>query len=218
MREDGSNSQNVKTIVSIRKTKGVVPAFLVEASDGSSFFCPQSLLSTQEWTMLLYVGNQIDEEQWTECEDQSEQVFAYLQCIRLLTRREHTRQELEQKLLLRRYSKASIQLALSKAESAGYINHERFAEQWLHQRVQSNPESMSRLQARLQSKGLDRTDAVLALQTYCRDHDVTEEWLCKRALDKIPQHVDQEKKMKKLQNLGFSYGIVSRVLENSEES
>lgn len=218
VRDDGSSSPSVKLIVSIRKTKGVVPAFLVEASDDSSFFCPQSLFKTLEFSSVLFKGNEIEDAQWVWFQEQSEQTFAYLQSIRLLTRREHTYQELEQKLLVRGYSKASIQVALGRAETEGYISHDRFADQWLHQRVRSYPESLGRIQARLQAKGLSRSDAATALTSFCEDHGITEEYLCERALGKIPHHYELERKIKKLQNLGFSYGLVSRLVRKSEES
>lgn len=212
VQEENSSSQSAKRIVSIRKAKGVVPAFLVEASDGSSFFCPQHLFRTSEFSLHLFKGGEVNHEQWARFQELSEQMFGYLQVIRLLTRREHTRQELEQKLLVRGYTRSSIAWALDRAESEGYISHDRFAGLWLEQRIRSHPESLNRLQARLQEKGLSRSHALEAVQTYCVDHEISDVLLCERAYLKIPKSYGVDKVVKKLQSLGFPYSVVKNLL------
>jgi regulatory protein len=77
----------------------------------------------------------------------------------LLTRRDHTRLELTQKLSRKQYPAEDIATIIQALENAGLINENRFAESYIHYR-RAKGYGPRRLAMELQSKGV--TDTVIA--------------------------------------------------------
>ena len=136
--DEDSSSPSGKLVTSVRKKKGASSALLVEAEDGSSFFCLPDLATRHD----LRRGVKISAELWERLTHESEVVLCYNQGVSLLTRREHTRRELELGLQKRGYSPTAIRSSLDTLASQGYISHDRFAEIWLRSRIRKHPESL----------------------------------------------------------------------------
>ena len=79
--------------------------------------------------------------------------LAYDAAIGLLARREHSRKELAQKLLKRRYKNDEVEAALDKLEQAGVLSDQRFAEIYAEHRYNKGygPE---RIRMELKTRGV----------------------------------------------------------------
>src|SRR3990167_346972 len=71
----------------------------------------------------------------------------------LLTRRDHTDQEIMQKLMLRGYSKEAMQPIVQALVETGLIDNQRFAENYRHWRAQKGYGPL-RIHQELQSRGV----------------------------------------------------------------
>ncbi len=74
--------------------------------------------------------------------------------LKLLSSREHSRLELRQKLLRRDFNFSEIEPVLDELAERGFIDDERFAEEWIHSRKNSNPRGRFLIRAELKEKGV----------------------------------------------------------------
>ena len=81
----------------------------------------------------------------------------------LLARREHSRLELERKLLARSYSQAPIDQVLDALESEGLLAEGRFVESFIRSRV-SKGQGPTRIRAELLQRGIEESAAQAGLQ------------------------------------------------------
>lgn len=73
-----------------------------------------------------------------------------------LARREHSRAELERKLVKKEFPADGLRTVLSRLEEEGLLSNERFAEQWLRSRLRLHPEGEASLRAGLRAKGVEK--------------------------------------------------------------
>lgn len=78
----------------------------------------------------------------------------YEQAIKYLTMREHSRFELEQKLLKKTENKDEVTCVLDKLEKEKFLSDERFCESYLRSRIRKNVEGKQILKMRLKAKGI----------------------------------------------------------------
>jgi len=79
----------------------------------------------------------------------------YLRALKLLSRAEHCRKGLEQKLTLRGFQSEEICKALDRLEEEGALDDRRFAEEWIRSRLRKHPEGKRLLELGLQKRGVD---------------------------------------------------------------
>jgi len=204
--DESSSSPSGKLVTSVRKKKGASSALLVEAEDGSSFFCLPDLATRYD----IRRGVSVAVELWQRLLHESELVLCYNQGVSLLTRREHTRRELELGLQKRGYSPAAIRSSLDTLTSQGYISHHRFAEVWLRSRIRKHPESLKMLTQRLQAKGLSREEASQAIKALSQEHENLELDLCAAAADSLGRRFSDLELERKLLSRGFSSSTLRR--------
>ncbi len=131
--------------------------------------------------------------------------------MRLLSMREHSRQELERKLAAHEETPGDLQKALDELQAKGFISEERVAESVLHRRAARL--GAGRIRQELQAKGLDgevvaRAMAQLKGTELERARDV---W--RRKFDAPPQDAaDRAKQSRFLAARGFSGEVIRRVL------
>lgn len=183
---------------------------LVEAEDGSSFFCVPELAAKYQ----VRRGRELSPESWEELADNSNRQFAYLQCIKLLTRREHTKEELRIGLLKRGYPTDIVADTVDRVETEGSLSHERFAQVWLRSRMRRHPESIAHLRMGLQSKGLSSAEARASVDELLADRPDIEAELCQAAIRQLQlRKADPEVLQKKLLARGFSISVIRRIWE-----
>jgi len=81
----------------------------------------------------------------------------------LLSRREHSRLELERKLLARSYAQAPVDQVLDALESEGLLAEERFVESFIRSRV-GKGQGPTRIRADLLQRGIEESAAQVGLQ------------------------------------------------------
>lgn len=130
----------------------------------------------------------------------------------LLTRRDHSRQELRQKLSRKDYDAADIDIILTRLEETGLINTERFAESYTHYR-RGKGYGPRRIAMELQQKGI--TDAVIAEQVKITDNawftEIRAVWR-KHFKGRLP--ADQKQRAKQLRflyNRGFTQDQINSI-------
>ncbi|MCR4672380.1 MAG: recombination regulator RecX [Lachnospiraceae bacterium] len=88
--------------------------------------------------------------------------LAAMSAMEILTRRDHTRQELMEKLSVRGYSEEISRKALEYVESFNYIDEERYAAQFIESR--RGRDSLAMLKRRLRERGLSDEDIERAVE------------------------------------------------------
>ena len=149
-RDDASSSQNDRIVERI--IRGADGRCSVHLRNGSSFFVSDLDINDLD----LYVGSVIT----LECHDRLSQSASFLEvetkALELLARREHSRAQLKQKLLKRRYDRSAIESVSDDFERRGFLDDFRFACLWLDQRVRRHDEGLAKLRAGLSSAGVSR--------------------------------------------------------------
>lgn len=88
--------------------------------------------------------------------------------LRLLSRREHSRRELEQKLRQRQFEEELITLVLDRLEQRQWLQDARFAQVQVRQQVYKKHGPL-RIRAELQRKGVPSEDIAAALEVQDTD-------------------------------------------------
>lgn len=125
---------------------------------------------------LLERGTVMDPKEVEKRAEEDEKQRCWASALRLLGVRSRSRMELRRRLLDKKFSKAAAELALARAEKAGFINDEAFAREWIDARQRNRPKGRYLLKQELKMKGieealidrlldegLDETAAALAL-------------------------------------------------------
>lgn len=94
----------------------------------------------------------------------------YLRALNLLTRRDHTRVELQRKLSARGFSADAIATVIEKLAGEGYLNDRRFAERWAESSLQSGRGYGIRILHELQQRGISREMAADAVATTAAEY------------------------------------------------
>lgn len=81
----------------------------------------------------------------------------------LLVRREHSALELKQKLLLRQCNSTMAQQIVDLLQAEGHLSNQRFAEEYVHSRIQKADGPLKILSS-LYARGIDDSDAAIAMQ------------------------------------------------------
>ncbi|MEH6575825.1 MAG: regulatory protein RecX [Amphritea sp.] len=124
--------------------------------------------------------------------------------IRLLARREHSRQELCQKLA-RRGESAVIQPVLDQLEESGYLSDQRFTESFVRMRV-AQGHGLVRISFDLKQKGIDRVLLEQALDSEPVDWFAHAVDVCARKFNRAVtvDYKTQAKQLRYMTQRGFS--------------
>ncbi len=129
--------------------------------------------------------------------------------LRLLARREHTRNELERKLAPHAESSEAVQGLVSKLKEKNQLSEERFAEE--RARVLSRKYGAARIRQDLKGKGvseelIERVSPVYELE---RARAIIE----RKYRTPVSSREEKAKRMRFLQSRGFSLDTVRRLLD-----
>lgn len=119
---------------------------------------------------------------------------------RLLARREHSRRELETKLVRKGWDAGQVAEIVARFAETGLQSDTRFAESYARNRAERGYGPL-RIRAELNERGIDKADARAALEDL--DADWTENaraWYRRKYGDSPPE--DQREKARRLQALG----------------
>jgi regulatory protein len=136
--------------------------------------------------------------------------------LRLLAQREHSRLELERKLLPFANEPQALAEALDALQAKGFINDERVADSVLHRRASKL--GTARVRAELQAKGLDSAVVQAAVESL-RDTEVERaRAVWQRKFSRPPADASERaKQMRFLAARGFGAEAIRRVVSGADD-
>jgi len=134
--------------------------------------------------------------------------------LRLLSGREHSRFELEQKLKRFEQAPGTLERALDELQAKGFINEQRVIESVLHGRAAKL--GSARIKQELQGKGLDRQAVSAALSDLqASEHERAQE-IWRKKFGALPTDAQAAaKQMRFLMSRGFSAEVIRRVVTDA---
>ncbi|MFA6821146.1 MAG: regulatory protein RecX [Sphaerochaetaceae bacterium] len=178
--------------------------------EGSSFF-----ISKEQFLQLrLSVRQELSEEEFNSLHTKITSLRCRDKALDYLARREHTRRELEVKLLNKGFSKELIGPQLDQLEGANLLSDYRFAQNYIASRLRKSPEGAKMLIMRLLQKGVSREMAQTVIQNSYNSEEALE-----LALERAIRRVGKEREdlLKELQKRGFSYYEITTFLDEKGE-
>ena len=142
---------------------------------------------------------------------------AYDAALRLLSRREHSRRELQAKLQLRAYEPQQIEQALDRLSEQDYLSDRRFAEAYAAERVAKGFGEL-RIEAELRERGIDRAATSAALEPFAGRWESSLAELLRRKFgaDAPADRQEWHKRARFVQSRGFRADSIRRVLGDYE--
>ena len=139
--------------------------------------------------------------------------------LRLLTRRDHSRHELVQKLRQRGYEEGDIRRAVAECQRLNYLNDERTAQVFIRQRARQGY-GVRRIQYELHGKGLrgERFEQILDRSISQADELAGARRLLQKKRKRFERETDPFKRRGKLYRFlyarGFSEAVITEVLQS----
>ena len=131
--------------------------------------------------------------------------------IAILSRREHSRKELREKLLEYEEDPEKVEATLDEFEKKGFLSDERFAEALC--RARSKRYGNFRLSVELREAGVASEIANRAIESVPSEAERAQEIWDRRFGSAAENEKDRQKQIRFLANRGFSFDTIRRVLE-----
>lgn len=148
---------------------------------------------------------------------------AKLRCMNLLQKRNYTRHQLEEKLEQGGYPSICVESALSYVESYGYIDDEKYADDYILYKLKTK--SLKQIEMELKVKGIERETIQCALQKIQQTEYIRcEEELIKKLMKKRHYEVEnstweeRQKLLAFLYRKGFDASAIENTLTNMREN
>lgn len=204
----GDGNQTITKIETQKKDKNRVSIFL---NDAFAFGVHVDVLVEHG----LRKGMDLSPEVLDEILHTEEVKKAYIQCVRWLTFSSRTRKELFKKLKEKEYDESTADLALDKLVDHGYINDQRYAENFVESRMHKYGQKRLRLDLRRKGVADETIDQVLSDLLEQEDQYTVALELARKKLAQS-QGVDPKKQINRIQGMllrkGYDYGIVNQVM------
>ncbi len=178
--------------------------------EGSSFFISKD----QFFNLRLSVKQELSEEEFNTLYNRILGSRCRDKALEYLARREHSKKELELKLLKKGFPKELIGPQLDKLEEANLLSDLRYAQSFIESRLRRSPEGSRMLVMRLRQKGVSREVANEVIQNSYNLEEALE-----RALEKAARRVGPEREdlIRELQKRGFAYYEIVNFLNEKGE-
>lgn len=165
------------------------------------------------WFMQkLPEGSAVTEEQWQALHDRVQQRKAVQKAADLLSRRDHSRHELLQKLT-RTFDRETAAFAVDRMDTLGYLDDEGFARRLAAGLIETRRFSVSRVRQALLSKGVARE---VVEQVLSEIHVEPTEQILQLLETKYARKMTEEKGRRQtvaaLQRLGYGYSDIRSAL------
>jgi len=133
--------------------------------------------------------------------------------VSLLSRREHSRLEIERKLRARGFDAAVVEAALARLVETDLVSDRRFAESFARGRV-ARLQGPRKIRAELGARGVDDADIAEALAPWEGEWpDLALAWLQRRCGAEAPAE-DKPRLYRALANRGFTHGQAMEALNS----
>ncbi|WP_319415447.1 regulatory protein RecX [Marispirochaeta aestuarii] len=214
-REHGasSSSPNADIVIVSLQWGTAESAFRLGLSDGSSFFIPFETYDASRH----YEGAPLARDDMEELRTAEESFLVRRKALDLLSRREHSSQELMQKLCQRGFGRELAEKACSNLEEQGLLSDGRFARTYASSRLRRKPEGPRVMERRLRQKGIPR-ELIAAVLEETYTPEVLDEALesCLEKLKRKKTDLSREEYMKKLEKMGFHYRDIAFFFEKHD--
>ena len=167
-------------------------------------------------SLYLKDGQEISEEEFAALEETVNIRRAYNCAVSLLSRRDHSKNELLRKLNEKGFSKGAA-AALEKLEQGGYIDDERFCRLYASELVRLKGYGKRRVEQELYRKGVDRDTIYNVLEEISFDTDILSDIIKRKYLNKIADEKGRQRTFNALMRLGYSFGEIRDALKNIDE-
>ena len=166
----------------------------------------------------LYLMNdqEISEEDYAELEDTVNIRRAYNCAVSLLSRRDHSKKELLQKLREKGHSDGA-DIAIQKLCDSGYVDDERFCRLYASELVRLKGYGKRRVEQELYRKGVDREIIYNILEEISFDSDTLSDIIKRKYLSKMTDEKSRQKAFNALMRLGYTYSEIRDALKNIDE-
>ena len=150
---------------------------------------------------------QIDKEEFSKARNKA---------FKLLSYRERTIKEIEDRLRKKEFSEAVIKAVVDFLLEKDYLNEERFAEMWIRSRKKHHPRGRKLIYKELKNKGVNQRIINNALNHYLSSQEELEmaEYLMDKWLRRRTEEDSSSYKLKNyLANKGFNYDLIYQVTD-----
>jgi regulatory protein len=169
----------------------------------------------------LLKGTELDEAFYREVLLAEEEHKAYLLALRYLGIRPRTKKQVASYLREKGYAADVADEICRRMEEQGYLDDERFARQWVDERLRLKPRSPYMMLMELQQRGIDRDTADAAVRSVSREDELE---AARRLVEKKrrrlygPMEPDEERKLlAMLARKGFSGSVVQQIRRELRE-
>jgi len=208
------------TVVELTKRSVFGNGYEVVFSDGTSLFLLQDVV----FRYGVREGGEFTRDEVNRLQEESFYIGCERKAFDLLSRSSYSSSRLRLKLLDRGFPERVVDKTVKRMGELGYIDDEKFAENWIEFRVRRHPEGRIALIAGLVDRGIDRWLAEEKVNEFFSRE--SEEKIAERAYEKLMERMfrdvsrkgkglhDLERKFySRLSRLGFSHSIVMRLIE-----
>ncbi|KXS50196.1 regulatory protein RecX [Halanaerobium congolense] len=151
--------------------------------------------------------DQIDKEKFSQARNKA---------FKLLSYRERTIKEIEDRLRKKDFEEEIIKAVVDFLLEKDYLNEERFAEMWIRSRKKHHPRGRKLIYKELKNKGVNQRIINNALNQYLSNQEELEmaEYLKDKWLRRRTEEDSSSYKLKNyLANKGFSYDLIYQVTD-----
>ena len=163
-------------------------------------------------------GKEFTESELADLKAAADLAFTREKALELLSLREHGSGELRTKLFRKGYQKAAITEVIEYLKEKNYLNDERFAELFSDELIQRKQVGPAKLKEKLYQRGVPRDVIDDIMLNYDRETQLEN---CRYHLEKkfknrrsFETREEKAKAVRYLQGKGFSWGIISSVIQS----
>jgi regulatory protein len=140
-------------------------------------------------------------------------------CLRLLTRREHSRKEIEQKLALKGYQQKQIVEVLAELTKLSWQDDKRFAESFINMRCKKGFGPV-KIAYELRQQGIDKDTVEQLIHAKSDDWQESLEQVYRKKFANlaVKDNIERSKRIRFLSQRGYPNGMIVDVLELSSKS
>ena len=167
-------------------------------------------------SLYLKDGQEISQEEYSELESTVNIRRAYNCAVSLLSRRDHSENELMRKLREKGYGEGS-QEAVEKLKSSGYVDDERFCRMYAGELIRLKGYGKRRVEQELYRKGVSRETISNVLEEITFDNNALSDIIKRKYLSRMADEKGRSKAVNALMRLGYSYGEIRDALNEINE-
>ena len=161
----------------------------------------------------LQVGQVLSEEKIAELQLEDANEVAHLQAVKYISYRERSEAEVRQHLSKRNLPKAIIDDVVLRLQNNGLVDDQRFALNWVENRMEFRPRGHRALSYELLQKGISRENIQLAL-AHCNEEEMAYRAAIKQSkkLEQLEWNEYRKKLYSFLARRGFTYEVSALIV------